>query len=373
MKKNIIITGGLGYIGTELCKIYSGYSWHHNITIIDNRFISERVNQIRNWNMRFVHGDILDKSLVETYCKDADVVHHLAGVTSVPRTKKESNIEQDKRIKEVGENGTQNIIDVVSDKCKIIFPSTHVIYEGIDKVKVNIKEDEIPKPVLSYSSSKAFNEEQLKKSDKNFIILRLGSVYGYSTDSTRIDIMPNLFSKITSQNGTLKLFAGGRQIKSLVPLIDVARCFKFMEEKEDIKSETFNLTKETLTVKEVAEICKKYNPKISLKETNDEVPNLGFSLSNSKLLKTGFKFLYNLDQNIKEMIQKWSKQIIKKDLEYVKDGENLYVDDRGSISNHELTEPINLIGMIESKEGQLEPTIIIHNKNKNVCSLRDKL
>ena len=34
-----------------------------------------------------------------------------------------------------------------------------------------------------------------------------------------------------------------------------------MEEKEDIKSETFNLTKETLTVKEVTEICKKYNPK----------------------------------------------------------------------------------------------------------------
>ena len=35
--------------------------------------------------------------------------------------------------------------------------------------------------------------------------------------------MPNLFSKIASQNGILKLFAG-RQIKSLVPLIDVARC-----------------------------------------------------------------------------------------------------------------------------------------------------
>ena len=353
MKKKIIITGGLGYIGTELCKIYSGYSWHHDITVIDNRFISERVNQIQNWNMRFIHGDILDKNLIETYCKDADIIHHLAGITSVPRTKNESNIEHDRKIKEVGEKGTQNILDAANNKCKIIFPSTHVIYEGINKVITNIKEDEVPKPVLSYSSSKVVNEEQLKKSGKNFIILRLGSVYGYSTDTMRIDIMPNLFSKIASQNGTLKLFAGGRQIKILVPLIDVARCFKFMEENEDIKSETFNLTKETLTVKKVAEICKKYNPKISLKETNDEVPNLGFSLSNSKLLNTGFKFIYNLDQNINEMIQKWSKQSIKKDLEYVEDGENLYVDDRGKISNHELTEPINLIGMIESKRGTI--------------------
>ena len=353
MKKKIVITGGLGYIGTELCKLYSGVSWHHKIIVIDNRFISERVNQIRNWNMEFIQGDILDKDLMIKYCKDADVVHHLAGITDVPRTKSETSFEKDEKIKEVGEKGTQNILDAINKKCKIIFPSTHVVYEGIDEVKKNIKENETTKPVLSYSSSKAINEKQLKSSGKNYIILRLGSVYGYSTDSMRIDIMPNLFSKIASQDGILKLFAGGRQIKSLVPLIDVARCFKFMEEKNEINSEIFNLTKETLTVKEVAEVCKKYNPKISLKETNDEVPNLGFSLSNKKLLNTGFKFLYNLDQNIKEMIHKWSKQNLIKELEHVKDGENLFVDERGVISNHELTEPINLIGMIESNKGTI--------------------
>ena len=353
MKKKIIITGGLGYIGTELCKLYSGVSWHHKIIVIDNRFISERVNQIRNWNMEFIQGDILDKKLIEKYCSDADVVHHLAGVTQVPRTKSEANEIQDKKIIEVGEKGTQNVLDAISKKCKIIFPSTHVVYEGINEVKTDIKENEATNPVLSYSSSKAINESQLKNSGKNYVILRLGSVYGYSTDSMRIDIMPNLFSKIASQDGTLKLFAGGRQIKSLVPLIDVARCFKFMEEKNEINSETFNLTKDTLTVKEVAEICKKHNPKIELKETNDEVPNLGFSLSNKKLLNTGFEFLYNLDQNIKEMIHKWSKQKLIKDLEHVREGENLFIDDRGTISNHELTEPINLIGLIDSKKGTI--------------------
>ena len=353
MKKKIIITGGLGYIGTELCKLYSGVSWHHKIIVLDNRFISERVSQIRNWNMEFIQGDILDTNLIKKICEDADVIHHLAGVTAVPRTQSESSYEQDKNIREVGEKGTQNILDVISDKCKIIFPSTHVVYEGIGEIKTDIEEGEKTKPVLSYSTSKAINEDQLKKSGKNYVILRLGSVYGYSTDSMRIDIMPNLFSKIASQNGTLKLFAGGRQIKSLVPLIDVARCFKFMEEKDSIKSEIFNLTKDTLTVKEVANICKKYNSKITLKETNDEVPNLGFSLSNKKLKTTGFDFLYNLDQNIKEMILKWSKQDLIKDLEHVKDGENLFVDSRGIISNHELTEPINLIGMIHSKKGTI--------------------
>jgi nucleoside-diphosphate-sugar epimerase len=351
MTKKIIITGGLGYIGTELCKIYSGVSWNNEIIVVDNRFVSERVNQLRNWNMEFIHGDILDKKLINKICHDADIVHHLAGITNVPRVKTESNQAHDAQIKLVAEEGTQNILDSIKGKCKIIMPSTHVVYEGIDIVKNDILEDESTKPVLSYSTSKDINEKQLKNSGKNYIILRLGSVYGYSNDTARIDIMPNLFSKIASQNGTLKLFAGGRQVKSLVQVIDVARCFKFMEERKDISSELFNLTKETVTVKEVAKICKKYNQKITLQETNDEIPNLGFSLSNKKILKKGFKFLYNLDESIKEMILKWSKINLKKDLEYVRDGHDEYVDTRGKISNHELTEPINLIGLINSKKG----------------------
>ena len=256
MSKKIIITGGLGYIGSELCKLYSGYSWHHKVIVVDNRFISERVNQIRNWNIEYFHGDILDKDFVKKHFKDADIIHHLAGITDVPRTKSQSDLEKDRQIKIVAEKGTQNILDIINDKCKIIFPSTHVVYEGINKVKTDIKEEENTQPVLSYSSSKAFNEKQLKESGKNYVILRLGSVYGYSNDTMRIDIMPNLFSKIASQNGTLKLFAGGKQIKSLVPLVDVARCFKFMEEKNSINYDIFNLTKDTLTVKEVANIVK---------------------------------------------------------------------------------------------------------------------
>ena len=116
MSKKIVITGGIGYIGTELCKIYSGISWNNEILVIDNRFVSERVNQLRNWGIEYIHGDILDKDLVKTHCKDADIVHHLAGITDVPRVKSESNIEKDKQIQLVGEKGTQNIIEAVKKK-----------------------------------------------------------------------------------------------------------------------------------------------------------------------------------------------------------------------------------------------------------------
>ena len=81
--KKIVITGGIGYIGTELCKVYSGESWNNNITVIDNRFVSERVNQLRDWNINFVHADIRNSEDVKKYLNEADIVHHLAGVTDV--------------------------------------------------------------------------------------------------------------------------------------------------------------------------------------------------------------------------------------------------------------------------------------------------
>ena len=305
----------------ELCKIYSGESWNSKITVIDKNFFSERVNQLTNWNIKFFQGDILDKKFITYHIKDADIIHHLAGITDVAYVKKDENKERDNLIRKTAIDGTQNILDAMKKNSKIIFPSTHVVFEGLKKTKYNIIESEKPKTFLAYSTSKVINEKQIKNSKKNYIILRLGSVYGYSGDSTRINIMPNLFSKIASQNGKIKLFSGGKQIKSLTPLIDVARCFKYMEE-QDFNKEVYNLTKETVTVKEVAELCKQYNNKLVLESTNDEIPNLGYTLSNKKILQTGFKFLYGLEENIKEMIHKWSEKKIIPELEIVNDGED---------------------------------------------------
>ena len=351
--KKIIITGGLGYIGTELCKIYSGESWKNQITVIDNRFISERVNQLRNWNINFIHADIRNIDAVKEALNQSDIVHHLAGVTDVARTQDEVNLEKDKEMNDVAEKGTSIILSETPENCKIIFPSTHVVFEGKDTLTENIDENYDKFPILSYAIGKDKNEEQIKNSGKNYVILRLGSVYGYSNDATRLNIMPNLFSMISSQNGTIRLFGGGKQLKTLVPLIDTARCFKFMEERKDIKSEIFNVSKDKVTVQEVANICKKFNPKTQIIKTNDKIPNPGYSLTNKKLLNTGFKFLYALEESVKDMIYKWSQKDLRKDLEYVKNGENEYADSRGKISNHELTEPINMIGLIDSKKGTM--------------------
>ena len=351
--KIIVITGALGYIGTELCKLYSGFSWKYEVIAIDNRFISERVNELKRRKIKFIQADILDIDSIKPYLEKAEVVHHLAGVTDVAYVKKEADKEKDDLTVKVAIEGTAKILKSMNADATIVFPSTHVVFEGLKEQKENLDEEEKTNTFLAYSTSKVENESQIIKSGKNYVIFRLGSVYGFSTDTMRMNIMPNLFSKIASQNGKIKLFGGGVQLKSLVPLIDVARCFKFVEEKEDFKNGIYNLSKENVTVKDVADICKKINPKLEITSTDDEIPNKGYSMSNKKLLNTGFEFVNNLETCIEEMITKWSFEKFDKNLEYTFKGVREFIDERGKISNYDLPEPINMIGYIESKKGTM--------------------
>ncbi len=353
MKKKIVIIGALGYLGTELTRLYSGKSWYHKIIALDSRFFSNRVNQLKKWNIEFHQGTILDNEFLKKHLNGADIIFHLAGVTNVAYVRDDSNDKLDNKIKTVAITGTNNIINNSPKNSKIIFPSTHVVFEGLRKPKKNLTEKDKTFPILMYSKSKLENEFDIIKSKRNYIILRLGSVYGFSGDSTRIKIMPNLFSKMSALGETINLFSGGKQLKSLVNIIDVVRCMQFMEENEHINNETFNLVNEQTSVKKVALICKKINPTTNIKVSNDKVPNNGYTLSNKKILKTGFKFLYSLENSIKDMIEKWKYSKDPRNLEQIYSSENEFSDRRGKISNYHLPEPINLIGSITSKFGSV--------------------
>ena len=351
--KKIIITGGLGYIGMELCKIFSGKSRQLDITVIDNNFASSRVSQLKRWGIKFKQIDILDSKNLEKEIHNADVIYHLAGITDVATTKDDVNIEKEKKVYDVGVVGTQNIIKFSQKNVKIVFPSTHVIFEGLTKVEKEIKEDYEPMPILGYGKGKNESEKDLINSNKNFVILRLGSLYGNSLDSTRLNIMPNLFSKIAAFDGEITLYSGGDQLKSLVSVYDVARCMEFVGENKNINNEIFNCVNENLTVKDVAGICKKVNKNLIVISTDDPVPNKGYTLSNKKIKNEGFKFLYKIENSIEEMIHAWSDRNIITMNEDIKVGADNFEDARGIISNYYFDDSINMIGYVESKKGTM--------------------
>tara|TARA_Y100000389_G_scaffold120055_1_gene117248 strand:- start:2341 stop:3258 length:918 start_codon:yes stop_codon:yes gene_type:complete len=301
----IIITGGLGYIGTELTKLYFNDS-NNEVSVIDNSFFSQRVQNLIDAGINYHNVSILDVDKLEPLLHEADIVYHLAGITDVPQVESNSSEEKNLKIHEVGIVGTNNIIKLTNKNSKIIFPSTHVVFEGLNKITKEITEEEPVSANLVYSKVKVQNENDLKNSDLNFTILRLGSVHGLSDDSTRLNIMPNLFSKLSSQKKELRLYGGGVQLKSLVSVKDVARCLKFSGENKKTDRQMYHCTSEHFTVKEVAEICKNKVPELVIKSSSEDIPNLGYSLSNKKLLDIGFEFKISLSTSIGKMISAWS-------------------------------------------------------------------
>lgn len=347
----ILITGGLGYIGQELCYLYSGETEKYDITVLDINFFAERNSRISQWGFKFLQGSILDKELMERIVPTFDIIYHLAGITNVAYTKSEDN-KLDSNITEVGIQGTRNILNNMNNSSKIIFPSTHVVFEGYNEVKLNLTEESNTTPILTYSKSKYKSEEDIVSSNKKYIICRLASVYGFSYDSTRIGIMPNLFTKMSSTGQTIKLFSDGVQMKSLVSVKDVVRFMKFISH-SDIINEVYHVSNENISVGGVAKILKEIDPKIKVIKTKDEIPNLGYTISNKKMLSTGFQLKSDLESSLIEMYSKWTQLRSNDKDEYIQKGTDIYKDKRGIISNYELSEPINLIGYIESKKGTI--------------------
>ena len=102
------------------------------------------MSQLKRWGIAFLQGDILDEKFISEILSDVDIVYHLAGITDVGTTANDINKKRDSKVKKVGVRGTKNIIKYLSQGSKIVFPSTHVIFEGLKKQKKNIDEKSVP-------------------------------------------------------------------------------------------------------------------------------------------------------------------------------------------------------------------------------------
>ncbi|MEK6880280.1 MAG: NAD(P)-dependent oxidoreductase, partial [Nanoarchaeota archaeon] len=292
-----IITGALGYIGFKICELLKFST--DIIIAIDNNFCPSRVKDLVEWRILYYQLDLFSiKHLLEK----ADYCIHCAGITDVPSVLSQATPQKDAEIVRVGVEGTREIIQHTPKECKIIFLSTHVVYEGLKEEVLDIKEDYQPCPILAYSVSKHQSEIDLKNSNKDYIIARLGSVYGWP--ATRWKIIVNLFAKMTALDGELKIF-GGNCIKPIVGITDVARCLIFLTE-SDFSREIFHIVNENIRIKDIALICKELSSKLKITEIDSETPNNGYSISNEKILKSGFIFEQNVRSELSYLIRCWT-------------------------------------------------------------------
>ena len=152
--KNILVTGGAGFIGSNLCEYL--LLCEANVTCLDN-FATGHKNNINEFldNPRFTYikGDIRDLETCQNACANQNYVLHQAALGSVPRSLKDPITSN-----EVNISGFLNIIVAARDQKvnRFVFAASSSTYG--DSKKLPKVEDEIGKPLSPYAITKYVNE-----------------------------------------------------------------------------------------------------------------------------------------------------------------------------------------------------------------------
>lgn len=155
-RKRILITGGAGFIGSNLVKALLKDKRVESVRVVDdlsNGFQHNISEFIGLPNFEFIEGDITDYDLCLEVCQDIDLVSHQAALGSVPRSIKDPITSNN-----VNVGGTLNIFQAVKESKvrRIVFAASSSTYgdsEGLPKV-----EHTIGKPLSPYAITKYVNE-----------------------------------------------------------------------------------------------------------------------------------------------------------------------------------------------------------------------
>ena len=151
----ILVTGGLGFIGSNFCRYIISNHPDYEVTNIDKVGIGANPANLKDLEnekrYKFIKGDIRDSELIYKIIKQVDAVVNIAAETHVDRS-----IADPRSFIQNNTIGTFTLLEAIrkhNDKVKLIQVSTDEIYGEIREG--SFKENDRPKPSNPYSASKA--------------------------------------------------------------------------------------------------------------------------------------------------------------------------------------------------------------------------
>ena len=351
--KNILITGGAGFIGSRLCeKLYDkGYE----VTILDN--LSDQIHGTTESSLfqrvkgkcTFIKGDVRNKKDWEEALKGQNIIIHLAAETGTGQSMYELA-----KYNDVNIMGTAHFLEILANTKhsvkKIIVASSRAIY-GEGKYNCEIHGDQYPlqrkkkdmekgdfnpkcdicfmelnllptdeKSIIHPSSIYGINKQQQEQMVMLMgeslgipsVAFRYQNVYGpgQSLSNPYTGIL-SIFSTRILNGNDLDIYEDGLESRDFVYVDDVVDATILGIEKEEANGEVFNVGSGiATTVKEIAEFLKKcYNSDIRIsisgKYRLGDIRHNYADLNKAKTL-LGFTPKYNFKKGISEFIN-WVK------------------------------------------------------------------
>jgi nucleoside-diphosphate-sugar epimerase len=297
MKKKIfLVTGGTGFIGSNICKRL--LQKNYNVKIFDNNSRGNfgKIANIKN-KIKFIKGDIRNEKLLNKSFKNVDAVIHLAYINGTKYFYTKPILTLDIAVK-----GILNVINCcIKNKVKELYlASSSEVYQTPDKIPTDedetLKIPNIYNPRYSYGGGKILTElmgiHYGKKYFKKLVIFRPHNVYGPNMGNEHvIPEFINRMKTITTKKNFFPIKGNGNESRTFMYIDDFINAFDLLIDKgKHLNIYNIGDSKEIKIknlAKQISKILKKkikiYKTKIHEGSTRIRCPNI------NKIKKLGFK------------------------------------------------------------------------------------
>lgn len=304
---NVLITGGAGYIGTELVNKLAANDAVKKIVIYDNLsrpnygvFLGGK--KVGSEKIKFYKGELLDSRHLKMVLKDIDVVYHLAARVTTASVNGIGHM-----FEQVNHWGTAELVYAVeeSNVKKFIYTSSSGVYGNSDKV---IDEQSFPAPQTFYAISKLRGEDHVNRlmNKKDTFIFRCGNVYGYNR-GMRFDAVINKFVFEANFQRRITVHGDGNQFRAFIHISSVATALANVLN-TDLQGGTYNLVERNIKIIDVVDELKQLIPDLEFIFINQHLTLHELNVKRNELVneKLGISTQKSLKEELQEFINRFS-------------------------------------------------------------------
>jgi nucleoside-diphosphate-sugar epimerase len=293
---NLLITGGLGFIGTEVLKILNKRK-DIKTTVFDNlmHFQDLPLARKRYPTVDFIVGDIRHRSALHSILPKFDIVLHLAAIVGTPACKVNTRFAYD-----VNVGGTYNVVSGVRRDQKLILLSSTSAYG--DRAGEVVNERSALTPLTEYGVHKKIDEIIANRySDAPVLVLRPATAFGGS-DHMRLDVLPNTLAFDGLSKHKLDIFQP-EVTRTFIHVTDLARAFVYAVDSHLGWNTSYNVgnPKLTMTKGEMAKKLAKLTFADITIHDGEDPDKRNYDIDFSKLLNRGFNCRYGFTHLANEM------------------------------------------------------------------------